>query len=97
MGGIILPSKIVVIGTGSAIFGLNTLAELMSGERLRGSRIALVDRNPRALSGNGRLADRLNQEWGARMIVTTHTHHADALEGAEFVVLSIEAPPRETR
>jgi alpha-galactosidase len=29
------------------------------------------------------------------MTVTTHTHHAEALEEAEFVVLSIEVPPRE--
>ena len=29
------------------------------------------------------------------MTVTTHTHHADALDGAEFVISAIEVPPRE--
>jgi alpha-galactosidase len=43
----------------------------------------------------GRLAERLNREWGAEMQITTHTHHREALEGAEFVVLAIEVPPRE--
>jgi alpha-galactosidase len=90
-----LPTKIVVVGAGSAIFGLNTLAALMRSERLRGSHLALVDRDAGALSGVAGLAERLNREWGAQMTVSTHTHHAGALDGAEFVVLSIEVPPRE--
>jgi alpha-galactosidase len=90
-----LPTKIVVVGAGSAIFGLNTLAALMRSERLRGSHLALVDLDAEALSGVARLAERLNREWGAQMTVSTHTHHAGALDGAEFVVLSIEVPPRE--
>jgi len=91
-----LPTKIVVIGAGSAIFGLNTLAALIGSERLRGSRLALVDLNADALARMARLADRLNREWRADMTITTHTHHAAALAGANFVVLSIEVPPRET-
>ncbi len=90
-----IPAHIVVIGAGSASFGLNTLAALMRSPRLRGSRLALVDRDPEALALVGRLAQRLNGEWDAQMTVTTHTHHAEALEGAQFVVLSIEVPPRE--
>jgi alpha-galactosidase len=91
-----LPTKIVVIGAGSASFGLNTLGALMGSERLRGSHLALVDQNAETLALVGRLAQRLNREWQAQMTVTTHTHHAEALDGAEFVVLSIEVPPRET-
>lgn len=90
-----LPTKIVVIGAGSAVFGLNTLAALMRSERLRGSQLALVDRNPETLGLVGRLAERLNREWDAQMRITTHTHHADALDGAAFVVSSIEVSPRE--
>ena len=40
-----LPTKIVVIGAGSASFGLNTISALMGSERLRGSHLALVDRS----------------------------------------------------
>jgi alpha-galactosidase len=91
----VLPTKIVVIGAGSAIFGLNTLATLLGSNRLRGSQLALVDRDRGSLERVGQLAARLNREWGAQMSVTTHTHHADALQDAEFVILSIEVPPRE--
>ena len=89
------PTKIVVIGAGSASFGLNTLAALVRSERLHGSHLALVDLNEESLALVGRLAERLNREWDAQMTITTHTHHADALDGAKFVVLSIEVPPRE--
>jgi alpha-galactosidase/6-phospho-beta-glucosidase family protein len=44
-----LPTKIVAIGAGSAIFGLNTVAALTRSERLRGSHLALVDLNENAL------------------------------------------------
>lgn len=91
-----LPTKIVVIGAGSASFGLNTLAALLRSRRLRGSRLALVDRNPETLALAGKLAGRMNAEWNAGLEITTHTHHTEALEGAEFVVLSIEVTPRET-
>lgn len=90
-----IPTKIVVIGAGSASFGLNTLGSLMRSERLRGSHIALVDRNPDALANMRRLADRLNRDWGAQMALSSHTHHKEALAGAAFVVSAIEVPPRE--
>lgn len=90
-----LPTKIVVIGAGSAIFGLNTVAALLRSERLRGSQLALVDRNAETLALMGRLAARLNREWQAEMTITRHAHHADALEDAEFVISAIEVPPRE--
>ena len=88
-------TKIVIIGAGSASFGLNTIASLMGSERLRGSHLALVDRNPDSLGTMARLAERLNNGWKSRMTITSHTNHADALEGASFVVSAIEVPPRE--
>jgi alpha-galactosidase len=90
-----LPTKIVIIGAGSASFGLNTLAALMGSERLRGSHLALVDLNAETLALVARLAERLNREWDSGMTITSHTHHAEALDGAEFVVSAIEVPPRE--
>ena len=90
-----LPTKIVVIGAGSASFGLNTLAALIGSPRLRGSHLALVDHNSDALAQVRALAQRLNREWDAQMTFTTHSHHADALPEAAFVILSIEVPPRE--
>jgi alpha-galactosidase len=90
-----LPAKIVVIGAGSASFGENTLSALIGSKRLRGSTLALVDRNSATLDIVKRLADRLNTEWDAGMTVTTHTHHREALDGAAFVVSAIEVGARE--
>lgn len=89
------PPKIVVIGAGSASFGLNTLASLMRSPGLRGAHLALVDQNVEMLTLVERLAQRLNREWEAGMRISTHPHHAKALDQARFVVLSIEAPRRE--
>ena len=77
-------TKIVVIGAGSASFGLNTLGALMNSQRLAGSQIALVDHNAETLEQVNRLANRLNQEWGADMTISCHTSHERALEGVGF-------------
>ena len=90
-----LPTKIVVIGAGSASFGENTLAALMNSKILRGSRLALVDRNPSSLEIVTRLAERLNREWEAGISITSHAHHGEALDGAAFVVSAIEVGARE--
>lgn len=68
----------------------------MRSKRLAGSRIALVDRNAETLELMRRLAERMNREWDAGMKISAHIHHADALDGAGFVVSAIEVPPRET-
>jgi len=90
-----LPTKIVVIGAGSASFGLNTLGALMRSKKLAGSELALVDMNAETLAIVTRLAERLNRDWDAKIIITSHTRHQDALQDANFVVSAIEVPPRE--
>ncbi len=90
-----LPTKIVVIGAGSASFGENTLSALLRSKKLRGSTLALVDRNATSLDIVHRLANRLNAEWDAKFSISAHIHHKEALEGAEFVVSAIEVGPRE--
>ena len=90
-----LPTKITVIGAGSASFGENTLSAIMRSKKLQGSALALVDRNVQSLDIVHRLADRLNREWDANFIITAHTNHRDALSGSEFVVNAIEVGARE--
>jgi alpha-galactosidase len=85
-----LPTKITVIGAGSASFGENTLSAIMRSKKLRGSTLALVDRNTASLDIVRRLADRLNREWDAGFVVTSHAGHWDALEDSHFVVNAIE-------
>ena len=50
-------TKITVIGAGSASFGENTLAAIMRSKKLRGSHLALVDRNAQSLDIVHRLAN----------------------------------------
>ncbi len=90
-----LPTTITVIGAGSASFGENTLAAILRSPRLKGSTLHLVDRNERSLGIVQRLANRLNDAWQAGFTITTHTHHRDALDGADFVVSAVEVGPRE--
>jgi alpha-galactosidase/6-phospho-beta-glucosidase family protein len=88
-------TKITVIGAGSASFGENTLAALLRSKKLRGSHLALVDKNPQSLEIVHRLALRLAGEWSSGMSVTAHVHHGDALADSDFVISAIEVSPRE--
>jgi alpha-galactosidase len=88
-------TKITVIGAGSAIFGENTLAALLRSKKLRGSTLALADKNASSLEIVHRLAQRLNREWDSGFAITAHSQHADALPDADFVVSAIEVSPRE--
>lgn len=90
-----LPTKITVIGAGSASFGENTLSAIMHSKRLCGSTLALVDRNAESLDIVTRLAHRLNREWDAQFTITSHTNHQEALPGSRFVVNAIEVGARE--
>src|SRR6185503_16383827 len=89
------PTKITVIGAGSASFGENTLSAIIRAKKLNGSTLALVDRNADSLAIVSRLADRLNREWGAQFNITSHTNHEDALPDSKFVVNAIEVGARE--
>jgi alpha-galactosidase len=90
-----LPTRITVIGAGSASFGENTLSAILRSERLKGSTLALVDRNAATLDIVYGLASRLNREWDSQFIITAHTRHQEALPDSEFVVNAIEVGARE--
>ena len=89
------PTKITVIGAGSASFGENTLSAIMRSQKLRGSTLALVDRNANSLEVVHRLANRLNRDWNAQFTITAHTDHCEALAESKFVVNAIEVGARE--
>ena len=90
-----MTTKVVIIGAGSTIFGLGTLATLLRSPRLRGGTLALVDLDAEGLSLVDRLARRLNREWDAGLTIESTTDRRQALPGTEFVVVSIEVGPRE--
>jgi len=67
----------------------------MQSKKLRGAHLALVDRNPGSLDIVRRLAERLNRDWDCGITLSAHTHHREALDGAQFVVSAIEVGARE--
>jgi alpha-galactosidase len=89
------PPKVVIVGAGSAIFGLSTLATLVRSPQLRGGTLALVDLNAGGLALINALAWRLNCEWDANLTIESSTRREDVLSGADFVIVSIEVGPRE--
>lgn len=90
-----LKPKIVIIGAGSASFGPSTLATIVRDGRLRGSELALVDFNEPALEIVAKVAQRMSDAWDADMHISASTNRRDVLPGADFVIVSIEVPPRE--
>jgi len=81
--------KIVVIGAGSASFGLSNLGAIMRTKELHGSHLALCDLNEEGLTQIHKLAERINAEWGCGMKITAGTNRNDLLPGADFVILSV--------
>ncbi len=87
--------KVAIVGAGSAIFGLGTLATLLRSPRLRHGTLALVDLNAGGLALIDALARRLNREWDAGLTIVSSTQREEVLPDADFVVVSIEVGPRE--
>ncbi len=90
------PPKIVILGAGSAIFGLGAMATLIRSERLRGAELALVDIDEPALETMTRLAEKMNLAWDAGMTITSTSRRTDVLPGADFVIVSVQVGQRET-
>jgi alpha-galactosidase len=87
--------KIVVIGAGSASFGLETMGMLLHDPDLTGSTLALVDLNPDGLKQIHRLAECMTGEWGTGIHITSSTDRRSMLAGANFVIIAVETGPRE--
>ncbi len=89
-----MQTKIVLIGAGSAMFGLGTLGSIFESEPLEGSHIVLHDINPQALRHVERVAQRYIQEHDLPYTVSATTSRREALPGANFCVIAIEVGDR---
>jgi len=89
------PPKLVIIGAGSAVFGLKALATVIRSERLRGLDFWLVDVDESALDLMTGLAEKMNAAWGGQMRINSTTNRREALPNADFVVVSVQVGPRE--
>lgn len=82
-------SRIVLIGAGSAVFGYNSVLDTVNLPGLKGSNLVLHDIDGERLKSMAGLAERMNEQMGADLEVEATTDRVEALEGADFIVLSI--------
>ncbi len=88
---IVTKIKIVLIGAGSTSFGVSTLSELIAlREHLRGSQLVLCDLDSARLARMTRLAERMNEATGACYSIAGAMDYGDVLDGADFVITSVE-------
>lgn len=81
--------KIVVIGAGSASFGLTNLGAILRTSELHRGTLCLCDLNARGLEQIEQLARRINAEWGANMQIEANCDRRKLLPGADFVIISV--------
>jgi alpha-galactosidase len=81
--------KLVAIGIGSVIFGIELLRDVFRVPEFRGAELWLVDVDPAALARMTRLASRLNAAAGWEVEVHATPERLEALPGADFVVTSV--------
>jgi alpha-galactosidase len=85
---------IVLIGAGSAMFGLGTIGDIFKSKTLEGSHIVLHDINPETLQKVAGIAQRVIQEKSLPYSISATTSRQEALRGADFCVISIEVGDR---
>ena len=86
--------KIVLIGAGSAQFGYGMLEDIFQSKRLQGAHIALLDINRETVDKVYRKSDRFITEHGLPFTISAGTDRKEALDGADFVIISIEVGDR---
>jgi len=89
-----MTTRIVLIGAGSAMFGLGSLGNILRSKVLEGSTIVLHDINPQALERTERVARRFMMERKLPYTVLATTSREEALQGAGFCILAIEVGNR---
>ena len=89
-----MSQKIVLIGAGSANFGLEAISDIYKSKTLEGSEIVLHDTDQKALKETQEVADKYKEKWGVNFKVSSITNRKEALKGATVVVISIEVTPR---
>jgi alpha-galactosidase/6-phospho-beta-glucosidase family protein len=81
---------IVLIGAGSASFGLTTLHDLYADPVFAGATVRLVDVEPAPIERMARLAAALEAATARGITIESFTQRVDALPGADAVVVSVE-------
>ena len=86
--------RIVLIGAGSAQFGYGTMGDIFQSKVLEGSHIVLHDINPRSLAVVHETGQRFIVDNNLPFSLSATTSRPEALEGADYCVISIEVGDR---
>ncbi|HDJ1464039.1 TPA: alpha-glucosidase, partial [Serratia rubidaea] len=89
-----MATKIVLVGAGSAQFGFGTLGDIFQSKTLYGSEIVLHDINPASLAVTEKTARDFLAAQDLPFSISATTDRKTALQGAEFVIISIEVGDR---
>ena len=86
--------KVVLIGAGSAVFGLGTINDIFQSDTLAGSTIILHDINEHALKNIADAAEKFRSDNNLNFMITPVLNRQEALKDADFCVISIEVGHR---
>jgi alpha-galactosidase len=81
--------QVTIIGGGSYQWTPELLADLLGTESLHGMHVVLEDIDPEPLPKMAALAHKVDEALGSKTTVSTTTDQKKALEGADFVIVTI--------
>ena len=89
-----MPNKIVLIGAGSAQFGYGTMGDIFQSKVMEGSHITLLDINPATVQKVAKVGQTFIEEHKLPFTLSATTSREEALQDADFCVISIEIGDR---
>lgn len=89
-----MKKTIVLIGAGSAQFGYGTIGDILQSKVLEGSHIVLHDINPNTLAVVEQAGRAFIDEHQLPFTISATTNRIEALQGADFIISSIEVGDR---
>jgi len=89
-----MEKRIVLIGAGSAQFGYGTIGDILQSKLLEGSHIVLHDINPVTLAEVEKNGREFIAAHKLPFTISSSLNRAEALQGADFVISSIEVGNR---
>ena len=91
-----MPAKIAIIGGGSYNWAPTIINDVLLTEGLRGSHIVLEDIQPEPLDVVRKLGEKMIADKESDCTLSSTTDEAEALDGADFVVVTISTGGFET-
>ncbi|HPF17147.1 MAG TPA: alpha-glucosidase/alpha-galactosidase, partial [Thermotogota bacterium] len=80
--------RIGIIGAGSAIFSMRLVSDICKTDSLMGSEVVLMDIDENRLNAVSFLAQRISDEFDAKIRFSTTTQVDEAISNSDFVINS---------